>query len=1411
MQHAVLNALQLLRFSESERHRLVVGVDALFARGSMSANPKVFEAVAHFLLEVAAEAKEENVALQWPVIDRRDFRNGFTKILETLKKTGALPAFLVIRRSCFDDCRGERYEQVMLALANYAVSSVMNNHSDYALHIPPSQEILASADSLVDQFEELAVLRDEQIHTWINYGTKLSTDFTDALLEMDELSNTRKSLLDHPLIIDGHKYTTLEEIERIHGAKLKTVEALWHDTLSWIKTNEKNMETIASVLEDRNNKHSLHGDHVRFEIPQELSEKFRHDMQMDRIVPYKAASTTVLLGSATADSTSNMVAGDLDLVSMTKLWDYSVRYIHSALTENLLQDTEKVNYAYDQVVANLSSLNEVHQESKLVRSDLNVIQADLNSSIESLKTERKSRLCASPKQARQAGDPMRHALKSSSLTLAPETPKLNLRDRLNKKGKTSPFRHPILPDAFMAATPVAVSSLRASVRAKLFDAVEKPSVIAPARESDDKGSKPMDQTSKRASSALEMNRPHGTPQGLKSTSTSFNFYLSYCLIESLMLYVDGVTPLRRAVAAKALNGVGSRRASPLSIDSPRPASARMSTDTPDSHQKGKQSQRFPLRKKIPTKDESSKDLRKDKKNVIGRNARPRRTVVDAVVDQIVQSVADASSYDAVPRGSPGDKKSVRFCDNESGQDPFSTLGSVAFHPRAEIARTPLKKLAPFSPTRSSPTPAAQQLTPDKQSVRKGRSTHATTPPRNSPSLTLRNGTPKPASIGRASNPPRNEFDTVTWLDTEFEGMQEAALLDEAEPDFMHQNDADLVNEVKISPAQPKSRVQFAEHIHSSTVSSFSQDEENEILFAETGFLDMSLANPLDEMSFYFPPLDEAGEDLLLDNCLEDGDLLDEQILDDLPLDERLLDQRPLDEHPLDEQPLEEQPLDEQPLDEQPLDEQPLDDQFLNEQFLDEQLLNEQPPDEQMQGEQVLDEQMQDDPFDDEPNFEGAMQSIQMAASPAQHALKEGFESDADEAGFLNLTTGALDGSVEDSSVLESHGEDCSFSARSRACMGVDVDDDLCDSWTTQRSDRDLNSETHHEETAPSGSVEACSLAEDATDAIESCHSQQLLSTADLALMSIQLSNSTRESPLLVANSIEKVNYGSPNVSTHNVPTNVLDAWPDKMTIEGNETHTYESPQSSPSRMPHGQSFQTVDASLFEFSDPTHKSNECHDQIPTDQHVSITDAASDFYVHRQSGSKKATDSSLGPLDSLLSIHAGRMHSNGGVNMSNNSGRAFSQFRLDSGVVPGPSDLSELIPGHPEMSSVVVGYDESPQGLLNLSQSQRSYLRAADVGFLESDGSENVDEGINPDGGNVFLEGFTAWDSAHADGGIDTCEFLGDSDVDLEDFGEDVRDEEKHDQDVSLGWLDDEAQAEPSFLCRVDISSDEERSL
>jgi hypothetical protein len=45
--------------------------------------------------------------------------------LEALKKDGYLPMTLLLRRSYFDDCRGERFEQAILALAMHTLKTVL--------------------------------------------------------------------------------------------------------------------------------------------------------------------------------------------------------------------------------------------------------------------------------------------------------------------------------------------------------------------------------------------------------------------------------------------------------------------------------------------------------------------------------------------------------------------------------------------------------------------------------------------------------------------------------------------------------------------------------------------------------------------------------------------------------------------------------------------------------------------------------------------------------------------------------------------------------------------------------------------------------------------------------------------------------------------------------------------------------------------------------------------------------------------------------------------------------------------------------------------------------------------------------------------------------------------------------------
>jgi len=45
--------------------------------------------------------------------------------LSDLKRTGALQGSAILRKTLFDDCQGERYEELMLAVSNMVLKTVM--------------------------------------------------------------------------------------------------------------------------------------------------------------------------------------------------------------------------------------------------------------------------------------------------------------------------------------------------------------------------------------------------------------------------------------------------------------------------------------------------------------------------------------------------------------------------------------------------------------------------------------------------------------------------------------------------------------------------------------------------------------------------------------------------------------------------------------------------------------------------------------------------------------------------------------------------------------------------------------------------------------------------------------------------------------------------------------------------------------------------------------------------------------------------------------------------------------------------------------------------------------------------------------------------------------------------------------
>ncbi|RKO85522.1 HAUS augmin-like complex subunit 6 N-terminus-domain-containing protein [Blyttiomyces helicus] len=98
----------------------------MFSPANASHSANAMEAVVWFLCQKIDPAKaKERFSTCHPVLDRvqaREFRATTVRWLEQLKKEGHLPADVLIRKSYFDECRGERS---LLALSVYTLKVVI--------------------------------------------------------------------------------------------------------------------------------------------------------------------------------------------------------------------------------------------------------------------------------------------------------------------------------------------------------------------------------------------------------------------------------------------------------------------------------------------------------------------------------------------------------------------------------------------------------------------------------------------------------------------------------------------------------------------------------------------------------------------------------------------------------------------------------------------------------------------------------------------------------------------------------------------------------------------------------------------------------------------------------------------------------------------------------------------------------------------------------------------------------------------------------------------------------------------------------------------------------------------------------------------------------------------------------------
>ncbi|KAJ1549620.1 hypothetical protein HK405_004265 [Cladochytrium tenue] len=195
---------------------------------------KLFEAVCWFLLHrINPERTSQG----------REFRTVVTKELEKMKREGAIPSFVQVRRSYFDDCRGERFEIALVSLSMIALQVSLANDfrvTDAGLYAPI--EITAAEEPDTLQFDisthELNFSDNErerkhQERSWRTFMESLNS-------ELEVLANAK--------LPEEVSEQNVAELEAVRREKLDIVEMLSFELDEMDKRQEDDQGIVDTAL-----------------------------------------------------------------------------------------------------------------------------------------------------------------------------------------------------------------------------------------------------------------------------------------------------------------------------------------------------------------------------------------------------------------------------------------------------------------------------------------------------------------------------------------------------------------------------------------------------------------------------------------------------------------------------------------------------------------------------------------------------------------------------------------------------------------------------------------------------------------------------------------------------------------------------------------------------------------------------------------------------------------------------------------------------------------------------------------------------------------------------------------------------------------------------------------------------------
>ncbi|KAJ3161174.1 hypothetical protein HDU86_007796 [Geranomyces michiganensis] len=250
--------LLLLGFKPSDHRNHAVELHAnVFAgaRGGPSA-AKAMEIIVHFLfVAIDAQAAQERFAKCWPIIDRmqsRDFRIAIVKWFDALKRDGNLAADVSVRKSYFDECRGERFERALLALSNCALKQAITRECVSAGGISVDENVSESCNAEIlkahiegtrkqlfaesTQHSTLENQRCVQTDDLLSEHRQISLRMTQVQTDRRELDTVLKDLFGEPI-------TPAAALARIEE-RIEQIAQEWQNLVRWVAANRENMHMI---------------------------------------------------------------------------------------------------------------------------------------------------------------------------------------------------------------------------------------------------------------------------------------------------------------------------------------------------------------------------------------------------------------------------------------------------------------------------------------------------------------------------------------------------------------------------------------------------------------------------------------------------------------------------------------------------------------------------------------------------------------------------------------------------------------------------------------------------------------------------------------------------------------------------------------------------------------------------------------------------------------------------------------------------------------------------------------------------------------------------------------------------------------------------------------------------------------